>query len=84
MHIQQVRISHVPDESGCHSLWRSFDIFLPEFINKFLIHAEQPPICDKYSMKQKGKEVKQCGKGEGSYVWSLSFRIILPERHVCV
>lgn len=42
-------------------------MFLPEFIDIFLIYSYQPPICNKYSMEQMGEEVKQTGSGDKAH-----------------
>lgn len=52
---------HVSDQCGWHSFWGILNVFLPEVINIVLIHLRQPPICNKYSMEQMEKEVKQTG-----------------------
>lgn len=66
------------------SFWWIFDIFLPEFVYKFLLHLYHPPICNKYSMEQMGREVKQTGSGDKDHALSLSFCIIPPEKPVRV
>ena len=62
VHIQKVRVCHVFDQTGCHSLWGILDVLFPEFLYKLCIHSFNSFLSvDKFSMIQTGRKIKQSG-----------------------
>ena len=62
VHIQKVRVCHVFDQIGCHSLWRILAVFLSEFLYKLCIHGLNSSLSvNKSSMIQTGRKIKQSG-----------------------
>lgn len=60
--MEKVRVCHVFDQIGCHSLWRILDVFLSEFLYKLCIHGLNSSLSvNKFSMIQTGRKIKQSG-----------------------